>query len=126
MIQEHIPDTDRLYFRVHKDYYSGNDFSHNVFRIKRIKGKKNEYETGMSCDWAERSYPTRLLEVANEQNDNRIVVIPVGGVHKIVGISVVHDPQPDNFAHAEVRWNPADRDENERIRVELKKIAKWV
>ena len=117
---EEIPDTDVLYYRVHKTRYletsralpadtPKDELPPNLFKF--IKGD-------LSVDWSKYATPQESKDRARVPADNGIVEFEVGDaraqVHK-----VVHTPEQNNRAHSSVRGDEP------KVRITLSRIAQW-
>lgn len=102
---EHIPDTDDLYLRVHRRWLDQEGrLDVGCFR------NHPEKSGGMSTDWSKYAEPdqTRRRALRSRPADNAIIGLNVGAVRAIPEQTVVHTPIqgdpdiPDNRAHTEV------------------------
>jgi len=97
---EHVPDEDELYLRVHQNNLQPRGELHpGIFR---------EHNSGMSTDWSHYATPEETRQRATSPPElNGVVSLPVGGVRALEGLTVDHDPLPDNRAHTEVHGGAA-------------------
>src|ERR1700733_5373199 len=90
---ENIPDGDFVFMRAHKTDFKNGELNPGVFRDR--KG-------GMSTDWEKYSTAEQSRNRAIVPDDNSIIKLSVAGIRNIEKLSVIHEPLPDNRAHAEV------------------------
>ena len=111
---EQIPDTDRLFYRIHDHTLKKGGQVHSGCFTQQGKGKSRS----MSTDWNKYSSATKSRSRAREPSKNSIASFVKGEVAQIDGIGVSHDPIWCNRAHTSVRWHD-DRENNFQIRARL-------
>jgi len=89
---EQIPDTDKLFYRVHRSYFVEGELVPGVFR---------QIGNGMSTDWSKYSTPQESLRRSRILKDNGIVSGNVGHV-RIIPLLLSHTPSHGNRAHSEI------------------------
>lgn len=108
--QEHIPDEDRVYRRVHRKHMQfGEPVPPMVFR-----------DVEMSVDWNRYSTPEESRDRARVPADNGIVSLGVGRVREVLPLEVSHAPLDANRAHSLVIG-----EKNERVRLQLSRRYRW-
>lgn len=110
--EEHIPDTDQLYFRVHRQYV----------REDGTVGPSAFEDRGaaMSTDWAKYSTPMETRNRASRNpGRNGVVSLHVGLVRAIPQV-VRHSPIAANRAHSDVVG-----EKSTEARAMLRRIATW-
>lgn len=96
---ELIPGEDRVFMRVHKQYWAKGPLSPSCFKDQPEPG------AGMSTDWSKYSTPARTRAGKGQARAHLYGVIAMS-VSKIRAIAeptrqeVVHDPEPNNQAHS--------------------------
>ena len=117
---EEIPDTDVLYYRIHKRRYletsralpadaPKDELPPNLFKF--IKGD-------LSVDWSKYATPQESKGRARLPIDNGIVEFEAGDV-RAQAHKVVHTPEQNNRAHSSVRGDEP------KVRITLSRIAQW-
>ena len=117
---EEIPDTDVLYYRVHKTRYletsralpadaPKDELPPNLFKF--IKGD-------LSVDWSKYATPQESKDRARVPADNGIVEFEAGAV-RAQAHKVVHTPEQNHRAHSSVRGDEP------KVRITLSRIAQW-
>lgn len=109
---EPIPDDERLFMRVHKQYLKPNRVSIHCFRnhVDEQSGRP-----GMSTDWSKYATAEECRARARRPSDNGVIELRVGQVRQIPGQTVEHTPIqgrsgfPDNRAHTDV-FGPKEDD----------------
>lgn len=93
--QEHIPDSDLLFVRVHRNWID------EVGQV--MPGFFRDPE--MSSDWNKYSTPqeTQQRAISSPVADNGVIQLSVGDVRGIPNQVVTHKPLPANRAHAEIQ-----------------------
>jgi hypothetical protein len=102
---EQIPDSDFLYMRAHRQYFSDGQLMPGVFRDKG---------GGMSVEWSKYSTPADSRQRANRPSENAIIELLVADVTALPGLAVLHDPIPSNRAHTNVE---GEKDAEIRLRL---------
>jgi hypothetical protein len=92
--KEDIPDSDKLYMRVHVNQLGPDRKLH--------KGIFREREGAMSVDWEKYSTPFEARNRAKDPQKNGVITLVAKNVRNIEGLKVEHDPIDDNQAHSEV------------------------
>src|SRR3990172_5398170 len=103
---EEIPDKDRLYRGVHRQYI-GDSIEPGAFRDDR-----------MSVDWARYSTPQEARARRKRPEDNAVVQLVAGQVRSLPSQHVEHTPIAENRSHSEVIG-----EKTPRVRVELSRIC---
>ena len=117
---EEIPDTDVLYYRIHKRRYQEtsralpadapkDELPPNLFKF--IKGD-------LSVDWSKYATPQESKDRTRVPADNGIVEFESGDV-RARAHKVVHTPEQNNRAHSSVRGDEPE------VRITLSRIAQW-
>ena len=117
---EAIPDTDMLYYRIHKTRYletsralpsdaPKDELPPNLFKF--IQGD-------LSVDWSKYATPQESKDRARVPTDNGIVEFEAGDV-RAQAHEVVHTPEQNNRAHSSVRGDEP------KVRITLSRIAQW-
>lgn len=115
---ETIPDEDKLFYRIHKNYIQDGQL---------IPGSFREKGEGMSTDWDKYSTPIDAKNRAKVPADNGIVSFISGDIRRI-GLEVKHDPicSPDeniyNRAHANIIGLSKNK---EKLRLDLMELYHW-
>jgi hypothetical protein len=91
---EEIPDTDRLYMRVHQNLLHRDG--------RPIPGAFIDHGGGMSTDWERYSTPEETRQRARKPQDNAVISLLAGEVRRIPDQIVRHAPLPENRAHTDV------------------------
>lgn len=116
-----IPDTDVLYYRIHKTLLSQSRkkaLSANA-RIDEFPPSLFRFKGGsLSVDWSEYSTPQEAKDRAGVPEDNGIVEFKAGPVRED-GHTVTHTPIPENPAHSSVCGVETE------VRFTLSRIAQW-
>ena len=100
---EDIPDTDRLYLRVHRQWFKDGRIAPGFFQ-----NRPNEATGAMSSDWNKYSIPKETRQRARQPAMNAVIEIVVGEVRRIPEQVVRHTPiqghptLSDNRAHTDV------------------------
>lgn len=109
--KEHIPDTDRLYFRVHLQYVKQDGtVGPSAFENRGA---------AMSVDWSKYSTPIETRNRARRPESNGVVALQVGLVRTIPQ-DVEHSPVATNRAHTDVVG-----EKSAETRTKLRRIAVW-
>lgn len=102
---EFIPNNDSLYMRVHRTWFKPNG--------EIAPGAFQNRGDGMSTDWSRYSTPNETrLRARKTPTDNAVLAMVAGDVRQVPDQQVVHTPQPENRAHADVR---GEKDEEARV-----------
>jgi len=109
--REHIPDPDRVFFRVHDSFIPRGVLNVGVFQ---------DHEGGMSVDWEKYSTPAQLQTRAKTPAKNAIVSFRAGEVRQIQTLRVEHEPLRDNRAHSEIFG-----EKDPEVRVKLSRLMTW-
>jgi hypothetical protein len=91
---ELIPDSDRLFMRVHVELLRSGALRPNIFR---------EQNGAMSVDWEKYSTPAESRARAAVPLQNGIVSLVAGKVRKVEGLTVGHEPLKKNRSHSGIR-----------------------
>ncbi len=143
---ENIPDSDRLYFRIHKqNVFDSKDF----INIIRPRAFYNTPASGgnMSTDWNKYATPQQTLDHVSKQyktgktefknkDDFGVVSFSVDKIKEIdINHFVLHDPienipeiigNPNNRAHAIVDGKiSGDKEDSLEVRALFAEIANW-
>ena len=112
---EQIPDQDRLFMRVHKNWRKADG-------TIATAAFKNHGE-GMSTDWQKYANPQGTRQRAKQPGDNAVVKLHVGSVRQLPGQEVEHTPDVEqhNRAHTDVVGA-----KDEEVRMKLRRIAEIV
>lgn len=119
---EDIPDTDRIFMRIHETHVKPKDGSIST-------GAFVDRGDAMSTDWEKYRIPQQTRDAAKKPEKNGVVAMNVGKVRKIESPrqEVEHTPLhghkeiPDNRAHTDVRG-----EKTEEVRLKLRRIATWM
>ena len=97
--QEHIPDQDAVFYRVHKDLLKSGPQPHPGCFRETPAGSGE-----LSVDWSKYSTPvqTRAGGAASPESYG-ILELEVAKIRQIENLAVIHDPQAGNRAHTAVR-----------------------
>ncbi len=117
---EEIPDSDNLFYRVHKQYIRKGKLVPGVFRTKG-EGE----EKGMSTDWEKYSTKEESLSRCTKPENNGIVQLNAGLVRAINYLEVEHNPQNDNQSHSHVQGVPVKGKLKAKIREQLLEVFEW-
>lgn len=110
--KEEIPDSDRLFMRVHRIFVQGRGLAPGVFR---------DHETGMSTDWEKYATSRETLERARKPGDNGVISFVTGAVRSIAELQVEHEPlYPDHRAHTEILGQKSPE-----VRLKLLRLTSW-
>lgn len=112
---EEIPDEDKLFYRIHKDFYR---------RGNLIPGAFREIRDGMSADWERYSTPTTSICRAKRPIDNGIVSLLVKNIRDM-NLEVIHKPSEKNRAHSIVKGKTKKIQDDPEVRLKLRKISVW-
>ena len=112
---EAIPETDKLYMRVHRSYVHNGDFVPGAFR---------DHGGGMSTDWEKYATPIETKNRCANPNDNGVIEMVSGNVAAVPGLTVVHTPDVQRRIRAHV--DVVGDKKAPEVRVKLKRIASWV
>ena len=110
---EDIPDSDRLYMRVHKTWLKVDGTI--------SAGVLENHGAGMSTDWSRYSSAEATRERARKPVENAVVEMVTREVRAVPGQRVQHSPLPENRAHTVVLG-----EKDEEARVLLRRICKIV
>jgi hypothetical protein len=110
--KEEIPDIDRLFMRVHRNFVSQGKLAPGVFR---------DHGMGMSTDWERYSTAAETLQRAAEPSKNGVIQLVAGSLRAIEGLTVEHTPIIINRAHTDVFG-----EKTTEVRLRLKREAQWV
>lgn len=115
---EEIPDEDRLFMRVHKNFLLGAEDDYIPPGVFRDQGP------AMSTDWEKYSSPEQSRERARKPEVNGVIALVAGPVRTDAGQEVVHTPDEPrgNRAHTDVRGK---KDGDPRVRLALQRCARW-
>lgn len=117
---EEIPDTDKLFYRIHPNWVVDGEIIPGAFR---------EVGDGMSTAWSKYSTPTQLQKRASSLVN--IISLEVRPVRSIGGLEVIHAPlynqieQIDDQAHSLVKGIPKQKILRAKVRDSLIDIANW-
>lgn len=112
---ETIPDSDKVYYRVHKSYLP---------KGKLIPGVFKEVVDGMSTDWEKYSTAEQTQNRATKPMDNGVVSFITGDLRQKVDLTVTHSPT-QNRAHTLVCGKLEKIQESTEIRLKLLGICQW-
>ena len=92
---EEIPDSNRLFMRVHVNGLLEGELHPGVFR---------EIDGSMSTDWEKYSTAEKSRNRATQPEENGVIALIAGGVRRIEGLAVRHSPDiaSDNQAHTDI------------------------
>lgn len=112
---EQIPNRDRLFMRIHKNWRKGDG-------TVAIGAFKNHGE-GMSTDWETYATPRDTRRRARHPECNAVVSLHVGSVRELPDQRVEHTPniEADNRAHSDVYGK-----KDEEVRMKLRRIAEII
>ena len=115
-VVEVIPDTQRLYMRVHKMFVYQGDFVVGVFR---------DQGEGMSTEWEKYSSPEDARSRAKVPRENGVIEMIAGSVSETPGLRVQHAPDLERRVrgHTEVI---GDKKTDPEVRGKLKRISRWL
>lgn len=95
--REEIPDEDRLYMRVHKNWIRDGDLNPGTFRNN---------QGGMSTDWSKYSDPERtkdrVINYEKDPDNYGVLSMNVGQVRDIPDQVIIHKPLDENRSHTDV------------------------
>ena len=111
---ETIPDGDKLFYRIHKNY-----IREGIVKPKAFQERGESDSRGMSTDWEKYSEPQASLAQAKIPEDNGIVSFTAGNLRKI-SLDIMHAPLENNRAHTNVR-GVDDVEKNLKVR----SLFKW-
>lgn len=121
---ESIPDEDRLYMRVHKQYVEKSG--------EPMPSAFQDRDGGMSTDWSRYATSDETLSRARKPDKNGVLWMGVGEARSIPNLVVEHTPflgnpladppQPPNRAHTDVI---GEKEEDPEVRLKLKRISTW-
>lgn len=119
---ENIPDSDHLFYRIHKNNIVDGEVVPGAFRERGEGAKK-----GMSTDWDKYTTPEESLSRSNNQAENGIVKFAVNEVRIIGSLEVIHDPdfERNNRAHTHIKGIPRKGQLKTKVRLKLKRTFKW-
>ena len=118
---EQIPDADRLFMRVHRNYIQNSQPIPGVFQ----NHGEGEQE-GMSTDWSRHSTAAQTkLRAVNPAWIGGVIQMVVRDVRKIPRQTVQHAPLPDNRAHTNVKGPKKESVEGTQVRYLFMSIWKW-
>lgn len=112
---EEIPDEDKLFYRIHKDFCRGGNLVPGAFR---------EIRDGMSTDWEKYSTPTISICRAKKPIDNGIVSLIVKSIRNM-NLEVIHKPSAYNRAHSIVKGKERKIQDDPEVRLKLRRISMW-
>ena len=121
---EEIPDSHRLFMRVHVNGLLEGELHPGVFR---------EIDGSISTDWEKYSTAEKSRNRATQPEKNGVIALIAGGVRRIEGLAVRHSPDiaNDNRAHTDVLgvespkgFPPAVQKTAIRLRL-FKQFNKW-
>ena len=116
---EHIPDEDRLFYRIHKSYIVEGEVVPGAFQERGEDDAR-----GMSTDWEKYSTAEAAWLRSKFPTDNGIVEFVVGDV-RAIDLEVAHAPLPDNQAHSHIKGIPHEGQLKTQARLKLKRLFKW-
>jgi hypothetical protein len=111
---ESIPDSDRLFMRIHKTWIRGQDVLPGAFQ-NRPQGA-----TGMSTDWEKYSSPASTQLRAQRPAEQAVVALLAGEVRSLPAQVVDHTPQDDNRAHTDIVGA-----KDEEVRLKFTRLFTW-
>lgn len=114
-----MPDEDLLYYRVHRDFFTGNVPRNDTYIPP---GAFRDREGAMSTDWSKYATPDEAQQRARVPEDNGVVCLSVGAVREEAKQRVQHSPLEHNRAHTDVI---GDKGKGTRARLVLTRIARW-
>lgn len=117
---EEIPDSDLLFYRIHKSEFRDGTVIPGAFK-ERGEGE----ERGMSTNWNKYSTPDLLINVATIPNDNAVVQFHVQKVREIGSLLVKHAPLPNNRSHSHIIGIPKKGQLKTKVRAKLQEIYEW-
>jgi hypothetical protein len=95
--REEIPDEDRLYMRVHKNWIRDGDLNPGTFRNN---------QGGMFTDWSKYSDPERtkdrVINYEKDPDNYGVLSMNVGQVLDIPDQVIIHKPLDENRSHTDV------------------------
>jgi hypothetical protein len=112
---EAIPDSARLFFRIHRNWLARDG------EIMPGFFKNTPADSGMSCDWEKYSTPEESRSRAKDPSVNGVLAMIAGEIRLVPDQRLAHDPLPTNRAHSQVFG-----DKDPEVRLKLKRIASWV
>ena len=123
---EEIPDSDRLFYRVHINDFKDGEVVPGAFRERGTGEQKS-----MSTDWERYSNPQESLFRAAKPERNAIVSF-VSGNLRAIGLQVYHSPiyapeakMIDNQSHADVKPLGESKAKKTRMRRKLLDQYSW-
>ncbi len=120
--KEIIPDSCRLFLRVHRK---------NIWDDKPVPGAFREHGEGdnksMSTDWGKHSSAEEARSRANVPQSNSIIRLIVGDL-RAIALQVTHNPDSsrNNPAHTDVKGIAEDKDLKNKVRLQLLDLYEWV
>ena len=116
---EEIPDTARLYYRIHKNNIHGHGEAAGIPQGKLPSSVFRFQGGNLSVDWSKYATPEETRIEPRVPEDNGIVDFTASPI-RADGYKVEHTPEPNNRAHSSVSGDET------AIRLILSKEAKWV
>jgi len=145
---ESVPDSDALYYRVHRQFWAITGPNPGAFRDRcnpcSVCGdKKFRYDAmdknykcgkcdmvlpggGMSTDWAKYSTPEDARKRAAKPAENAVAVAQAGSVRAVPGMLVEHNPVLGNRAHTNVKGDKKSAPDGTQIRVLLSRVFQTI
>lgn len=109
---ENIPDPDRLFLRVHKNWIEDDALLPGFFR---------DHGDGMSADWERYATPEETRARAKNPEFNKVISLVAGDIRAVPGQLVEHRPLAENRAHSEIVGDK----KAPGIRLRLLRLARW-
>lgn len=97
---EDIPDTDVVYYRIHRSLLVDGGIRGNCFREQGAT-EDLARPRSISTDWSRYSSPKESRARAGRPLDNLIVSLAVGALRAIDELTVAHSPVAGNRAHTD-------------------------
>lgn len=119
---EHIPDSDRLFMRVHR-----NDIKDGRPAVGVFRNRGEGVDAGMSTDWSRYATPEETKGRAPAPAKNAVIEMVVGDVRRIPEQVVEHAPDPErgNRAHTNVKGPKKANFAGTQVRYKFLSIWRW-
>lgn len=114
---EQIPDLDRLFLRVHKNWlWENGDLNPGFFR-------NTPPDQGLSCDWEKYTTPTETRNRAKDPPSNGVLAAIASAIRAVPRQRVEHDPDPQrkNRAHSQIFG-----EKSPEVRIKLLRSCTWL
>ncbi|MBK9338284.1 MAG: hypothetical protein IPM98_17715 [Lewinellaceae bacterium] len=116
---EDIPDSDFLYYRIHKSFLVNGELIPGAFQ-ERGEGA----DRGMSTDWSKYSTAEETQQRSKIPVENGIGQFSVEAV-RAINLEVTHAPILENRSHSHIKGIPHEGQLKTKARLLLKRICTW-